>query len=215
MVRLDLNSIIEESTLAALDFYDSKGISINYIPRVKYTDEFFASNPNGAATINMTKVLENYNPTTLIGFISKKKVLDTNKDLVRRFGEFDIFLFKPFTWVLGSTCPEDTPKSIFVHEIEHLIERDKGILFTHNLINEGSAVYCENIFKCSRFPLESDNIIGIKRDYYIRYILAANLIHFEISKNNHPFKMLFDVSMRNKIEKDISNALKIDPTLRD
>jgi hypothetical protein len=215
MAKLDLNSIIKDATLTALDFYDSRGISINYIPKVKYTDEFFALNHNGAATINMTKVLEKYNPTTLTGFISKKKSLDANKDLVKRFGEFDILLFKPFTYVLNSTYPKNIPKSIFVHEIEHLIERDKGILVMHNLVNEGSAVYCENLFIGSRFPLESNDIIGLKRDYYIRYILAANLLHFEMSKNNHPFKMLFDISLRSKIEKDILNALRIDPTLRD
>jgi hypothetical protein len=220
-----LNKIVEKSVNTALEFYEDNGITFNYRPKVRYVDEYYISynckkKYSTVAIANAFRGLKEYIFYEDMPKKSKEELIKRHEYLNKKYCyDFDILLFKPYGYSLKypyDLSPQKFSDGVFIHELAHLFERDKNLVFKHHLISEGIAYLTEKLFLKEELPFvpEKDSSFYEDRLEYSKKVMATNILYYEVRNSENPIKTLFQIPLRDKVQKEVMSTLLQDPTLR-
>ncbi len=148
----------QESVVRALEWLVNQKVSLGYTPTVAYVDTTHPQNKKIAASIDLEEesFLRALNmPLSMFcealyvrsGLAGNSqnvsKILELNREyfpVMIPKSDADITLYKPAKSNIGKL------DEIMVHEIWHLIEKEKGLLNGDNFIHEGTATHVQNRF---------------------------------------------------------------------
>lgn len=204
----------EKSLEKVLNFYESRGITLSYHPKLIYVDEVFPEMPQIAAIKDeLVPIL--FFPKELIKIIwyefyeirlSNDAVDDLIKAIedkipysnTRPTDEKKIVLFKPFKKYINIS------DEIIAHEVWHLIEIERGVFYKHSLIAEGTATYAmiEFVGKEYSFSGKCENLITML------YNGAANIVKKYVENSRNPLKEMLNEKIRNEIQHELIGTIK-------
>jgi len=217
--------LAEESVGRVLKFYENVGTPLSYHPRLQYVDGVCPQRPDGVAMAKIEfEIMDKY-----FDFLSRNLVKTMWKDAygidlsdeaiseVTRIqkdklgkiliaGEFesgaDIFIFQPYR---NHSRQQKDRDEIIVHEVWHLIEKERGLLQEHPFIAEGTATYAMKRFRGERcdIPLERFD------DFFMMmYLGGANVVQDYVGSSENPYQIMLDRQVRGQIQQDILRRVK-------
>ncbi len=114
----------------------------------------------------------------------------------------DVLIFQPYR---NHSKEQEDGDEIIVHEVWHLIEKERGVLQAHPFITEGTATYAMKRFRgkgCDK-PFEK-----FEDFFMMMYLGAANIVQNYVGSSENPYRTMLDSQVRRKIQQDMLGRVK-------
>lgn len=216
---MDPIPLAESSLRKALTFYADQGVYLSYVPTIEYRNGIHPANyrtiAEAKAETELVKKIHAFTQNNLArkiwachGIQVSQEAIDEICIAVEKKVEqmsidedspYDITLYRRFT----EAADEKDRDMVLGHELWHLIEKEKGVLSSHILVAEGTAVYASMRFVDENMALPLEKCKGFSEIFYYG---AAYLFQEELGRDA-PLTALFDMQVRKSVYEQLLVAV--------